>query len=657
MAAPVYLLEFSRDNLADTTPTYIDITAYLLEASYTRDGGGDLDDPQAGTMTVVLNNRSRRFEPEYAAGAYYPDIKPLRRMRLSIDGDIEFTGFVSSWGPQFPDSLFNQEAVVTVVDGWHLAELETLPALDPSDAETYDDVIAFDEPWGHWGLGDPPGTKVRVKNTRKRTRVVNKTGAFIKTTKHKRKHIVTRSEAEGSAGPSGTYKGLPTLGVPGLILGDSDTAVSFASASSQYARIGPIEEDDLINTNRISVEAWIKTTSFPGGADPFIVSGPLLSAISDPVFYLWCTASGARFTVENTTGITQATGIIALSTATTYHIVGTWDGTRIRVYVNGVLDDEVISPRAIAQGDSGEYVRIGTGAGGTAASYFDGVTDEVAIYEKELTPERILAHYYAGAQRGWSQQTAGNRLVSILTHDLWGTGSIQTTGLDVQPQMQHGQTLVDEVSQTAEPLSVRYFSGAGNPVYLGWDFGDASPYNTVQATFGDSGSEVPYEDIDLDYDETIYNDVSVTRDEGETQASSDSDSQDEFRTRGYQRTGLILSEDGDTALVADTIVDMFKQPALTVRGITLNGLDPLAMAQILAREPGQLVRVKRRPVGGTAIDRVCRVKSKSVSIPRGGPREYPTCTLTFSRGFDASLTQWHLGIVGFGELNTGTALA
>jgi hypothetical protein len=30
---PTYLLEFAREDLSDTTPTWIDITAYFLEGS------------------------------------------------------------------------------------------------------------------------------------------------------------------------------------------------------------------------------------------------------------------------------------------------------------------------------------------------------------------------------------------------------------------------------------------------------------------------------------------------------------------------------------------------------------------------------------------------------------------------------------------------
>jgi hypothetical protein len=62
--------------MSDTTPTWIDITPYFLEGYYRR-GHGVLANPEAGVASLLLDNRDRRLEPEHAAGAYYPDIKPL----------------------------------------------------------------------------------------------------------------------------------------------------------------------------------------------------------------------------------------------------------------------------------------------------------------------------------------------------------------------------------------------------------------------------------------------------------------------------------------------------------------------------------------------------------------------------------------------------
>jgi hypothetical protein len=49
---PTYLLEFSRDDLSDITPTWIDITPYFLAGSYRR-GHGVLASLRSSSVSTV----------------------------------------------------------------------------------------------------------------------------------------------------------------------------------------------------------------------------------------------------------------------------------------------------------------------------------------------------------------------------------------------------------------------------------------------------------------------------------------------------------------------------------------------------------------------------------------------------------------------------
>jgi len=81
-------------------------------------------------------------------------------------------------------------------------------------------------------------------------------------------------------------------------------------------------------------------------------------------------------------------------------VAGTWDGTTLRLYLNGVLNNSR-TPGAIPR-DSGCDFFIGGvrnptgGASDYASQFFNGLIDEVSIYNRALTAREIQADYEAG---------------------------------------------------------------------------------------------------------------------------------------------------------------------------------------------------------------------------------------------------------------------
>ena len=83
------------------TPDWADVTAYVEAFGLQRGRQSELDTPQAGTCSIVLNNRDRRFDPTYTAGPYYGTLLPMRRvwLRAGYGGaayDL-FHGYVQRW--------------------------------------------------------------------------------------------------------------------------------------------------------------------------------------------------------------------------------------------------------------------------------------------------------------------------------------------------------------------------------------------------------------------------------------------------------------------------------------------------------------------------------------------------------------------------------
>jgi hypothetical protein len=66
---------------ADLAPVWSDVSPYVKEIHSKYGRSNPLEDIDAGSCSYVLDNRDRRFEPLYAAGPYYPNILPLKRIR------------------------------------------------------------------------------------------------------------------------------------------------------------------------------------------------------------------------------------------------------------------------------------------------------------------------------------------------------------------------------------------------------------------------------------------------------------------------------------------------------------------------------------------------------------------------------------------------
>lgn len=147
-----------------------------------------------------------------------------------------------------------------------------------------------------------------------------------------------------------------------------------------------------------TIEAWIKPANVstgrivdhaaPGGADGFLLelSGGHLRA-----------AFGANV----------ANGSAPIQTGAYTHVAAVYDGSNIRLYVNGALDGTTpaTTPGAISRNSQNPFI----GAGRSPATAFDGQIDEIEFYLRALTSADIQAVAGAGAA---GKCKAGRALIS-----------------------------------------------------------------------------------------------------------------------------------------------------------------------------------------------------------------------------------------------------
>jgi hypothetical protein len=612
-------LEFSRDPLSDSTPTWIDISAFLIEASWSSGITKDLDAPEAGHATFRLKNTGRRFEPEYAAGAYFPDIVPLRRFRWSVvaDGTTYQQGIwlAQSWQVVYPNAGSTySEVVVSCTDQTAVLSLAALPSLDPPSAETYSDVVAFDNPLGHWPLDEAIGKALSA-----------------------------------AAGPTGQYKNAVThLTGASPVLGEAGYAARFDS--NGYAKV-PLEDSGVFHDSlQVTAEVVINKLGDPTSINRYLILGPYDTPAAGHTWGIWLDNTPTINAFVATAGASVVSTSATSPANGTHHITMTFDGGAITLYVDGVQVAQRQGVDNILDPDSSEAVYIG-GSNHVAATNDPGIIlSHAAVYDYALGADRVAAHATAALARGYAQDTAGDRIAALATNPLWSTASIPAGQITVIPRMQAGQTILDEILTTVQaetPLGLFFFNDNGDPEYVPWD-----ATQTIAATLGEA--EVQYDSIDLQYDDEVFNQSTVSRDGGLAQTVDDTASQSAYGVRAHDETGLILAFDDDARLIAQTIVDRFADPMYRFETITLNGAAQNRRTQILAREIGDTIRIKRRGEGGTANpDIVCRIlgKQKTLDVARN-----LSCAWNVSRGFPATPTVARLGVTGYDELGSGFIL-
>jgi hypothetical protein len=81
--------------------TWTDVTSYVRLVNIRRGRSTELDRYNAGQVSVTFDNRARDFDPTNTGGAFYPNVKPRKPLRVTLGGNLGFFGQVEDWGFDF----------------------------------------------------------------------------------------------------------------------------------------------------------------------------------------------------------------------------------------------------------------------------------------------------------------------------------------------------------------------------------------------------------------------------------------------------------------------------------------------------------------------------------------------------------------------------
>jgi type II secretory pathway pseudopilin PulG len=197
------------------------------------------------------------------------------------------------------------------------------------------------------------------------------------------------NEGSGTTTGQGAYQG-QIIGNATWTSGEVGSALHFDGVDSH---VSVPDSPTLDLTTAGTVGAWIHMDSIT----PF---GGIIHKGDRPDF------SDEAYTLQFWTGNTIILGLnngqymvqttMAFSPNTWYYVVGTWDSTGMRIYVNGTLNNSTTST-GVAINSAGSLnigAQTSTYYDGTYHNFpFQGVIDEASIYNRALTSDEIKLYY------------------------------------------------------------------------------------------------------------------------------------------------------------------------------------------------------------------------------------------------------------------------
>lgn len=176
-----------------------------------------------------------------------------------------------------------------------------------------------------------------------------------------------------------------------LVSGQFSGARRFTGSNS-YLQI--LNSATLNPTNEISIEAWVKWNINPATGAQW---AQIINKNVDDQYQIQHNSNNSafEFALRTNTNRRYVLSTTVPQQGVWYHIVGTYNGASLRIYVNGTYENAVSLSGTILS--STTPVRIGSRTSNDR--FFNGDIDEVAIYNRALSATEISSRYFAGKSK------------------------------------------------------------------------------------------------------------------------------------------------------------------------------------------------------------------------------------------------------------------
>lgn len=338
----------------DITPTWVDVTAYVRDnpgVQITHGSIGPIGSPVTpSTCRFELDNRTRIFDPSYAAGPYYGQLKARCQLRVTATWAavdyVRFRGFIT--GPQMIGTEGGRDSVVEII------AYDALSIL----ARTLLSVGA-DGPYGDYVAALTPTLWLRTVSASSWTDVGS--GARACTPNYLHEFTSSATLVEGITNSNGWVSGY------GSVYATLSSALTIAADWS--------------------VSFWMQCSVLPNGPHH-------VSQSTTTTYMLQLTTAGKVNWVSSATAgnRTSIAGSLVVTDGLVHLITITRSGTSIKMYVDGEEDTGAVRTTAGTADDTFAMLSTGTSFQALVST----TIQDLAVYESELSAADVESIYGLG---------------------------------------------------------------------------------------------------------------------------------------------------------------------------------------------------------------------------------------------------------------------
>jgi hypothetical protein len=286
------------------SPTWTEVTTYVRQINTQRGRQDEQSNFESGNATVVLDNRSRIFDPFYTSGTYYGKLLPRRQIKIeatisSVTYPV-FRGFVEGWPVSITDAGYDTTVTVQCFDALGLLADEEMP---DDISSTY--ILSL-SPRHYWPLDDPVDPEDFATD-----------------------ELRDLGSSPQPLLPLATFR---TANGPGQApaLPNTSLQVSEATTSLGWGYVGQIQA-----ATDFSVVGWYSTN--PQDSTSFFVSAVAGTTLD---FGYFTATSTFRVTTIGKTAYTYYNATLAIDTSVPHHFA-------VNVNSNGTIDSAYIDGQAL----------------------------------------------------------------------------------------------------------------------------------------------------------------------------------------------------------------------------------------------------------------------------------------------------------------------